>query len=136
MMLWKCWTEYASKFGKFSSGHRTGKGLFSFQSQRKAMPFPVLWPLLKLKILYHRIFFATLFFNWRIIVLQNFVVFCQTWIRISHRYTYVPPLLNLSSISSPISPLRIVTEPLFEFSESQSKFPLAVYALSNITSKF
>ena len=26
------------KFGKFSSGHRTGKGQFSFQSQRKAMP--------------------------------------------------------------------------------------------------
>ena len=25
-------------FGKVSSGHRTGKGLFSFQSQRKAMP--------------------------------------------------------------------------------------------------
>ena len=26
-----------SKFGKLSSGHRTGKGHFSFQSQRKAM---------------------------------------------------------------------------------------------------
>ena len=30
--------EYASKFGKLISGHRTGKGQFSFQSQRKAMP--------------------------------------------------------------------------------------------------
>ena len=30
--------SYASKFGKLSSGHRTGKGQFSFQSQRKAMP--------------------------------------------------------------------------------------------------
>ena len=29
---------YASKFGKLSSSHRTGKGQFSFQSQRKAMP--------------------------------------------------------------------------------------------------
>ena len=28
----------ASKFGKLSSGHRTGKCHFSFQSQRKAMP--------------------------------------------------------------------------------------------------
>ena len=28
----------ASKFGKLSSGHRTRKGQFSFQSQRKAMP--------------------------------------------------------------------------------------------------
>ena len=27
-----------SKFGKCSSGHRTGKDQFSFQSQRKAMP--------------------------------------------------------------------------------------------------
>ena len=38
MMLWKCCTQYASKFEKLSSGHRTGKGPFSFQSQRKAMP--------------------------------------------------------------------------------------------------
>ena len=28
----------ASKFGKLCSGHRTGKGQLSFQSQRKAMP--------------------------------------------------------------------------------------------------
>ena len=43
----KCCTQYASKFGKLSSGHRTGilipwplneKGQFSFQSQRRAMP--------------------------------------------------------------------------------------------------
>ena len=38
MMLLKCCNQYASKFGKLSSGHRTGKGQFSFQSQRKAMP--------------------------------------------------------------------------------------------------
>ena len=38
MMLWECYTQYSSKFGKLSSGHRTGKGQFSFQSQRKAMP--------------------------------------------------------------------------------------------------
>ena len=37
MMLWTCRTQYASKFGKLSSGPRTGKGQFSFQSQRKAM---------------------------------------------------------------------------------------------------
>ena len=34
----KCCTQYVSKFGKLSSGHRTGKGQFSFQSQRRAMP--------------------------------------------------------------------------------------------------
>ena len=30
-------TQYASKFGKLCSGHRTGKGPLSFQFQRKAM---------------------------------------------------------------------------------------------------
>ena len=34
MMLWKCCTQYASKFEKLSSGHRTQKGQFSFQSLR------------------------------------------------------------------------------------------------------
>ena len=28
MMLWKCCTQYTSKFGKLSSGHKTGKGVF------------------------------------------------------------------------------------------------------------
>ena len=37
-ILWKCCTQYVSKFGKLSSGHRTGKGQFSFQSQRRVMP--------------------------------------------------------------------------------------------------
>ena len=37
-MQWKCWNQYARKFGKLSSGHRTWKGQFSFQSQRKAVP--------------------------------------------------------------------------------------------------
>ena len=36
-MLWKCCLQYASKFGKLSSGHRTRKGQFSFQTLRKAM---------------------------------------------------------------------------------------------------
>ena len=28
MTLLKCYTQYASQFGKLSSGHRTGKGVF------------------------------------------------------------------------------------------------------------
>ena len=36
-MLWKCCTQYVSKFGKLRNGHKTGKGQLSFQSQRKAM---------------------------------------------------------------------------------------------------
>ena len=38
MMLWKCCTQYARKFGKLISGHRTGKGQFSLQCQRKVIP--------------------------------------------------------------------------------------------------
>ena len=38
MMLWKCYTQYVNKFGKLSSGHRTEKGQFSFQSQRRTVP--------------------------------------------------------------------------------------------------
>ena len=38
MMLLKSFTPYASKLGKLSSGHRTGKGQFSFQFQRRSMP--------------------------------------------------------------------------------------------------
>ena len=34
----KVCTQYASKLGKLSGSHRTGKGQFSFQSQRRAMP--------------------------------------------------------------------------------------------------
>ena len=33
-----CCTQYASNFGKLSSVHRAGKGQFSFQTQRKAIP--------------------------------------------------------------------------------------------------
>ena len=33
----KCCTQHVSKFGKFSSGHRTGKGQFSPQFQRRAV---------------------------------------------------------------------------------------------------
>ena len=36
MTLWKCCTQYASKFGKRSSGHRTGKGQVSFPKKGNA----------------------------------------------------------------------------------------------------
>ena len=38
VLLLKCCIHYASTFGKLKRGHRTGKGQFLFQSQRKAMP--------------------------------------------------------------------------------------------------
>ena len=37
MILWNCCTQYASKCGKLSSGHRAGKGHLSLQSQSNAM---------------------------------------------------------------------------------------------------
>ena len=37
-MLFKCSTQYFSNFWKLSNGHRTGKGQFSFQTQRRALP--------------------------------------------------------------------------------------------------
>ena len=38
MMLFNCYSQYASKFGKLSSGQKTEKCQFSFQSARKVMP--------------------------------------------------------------------------------------------------
>ena len=38
MMLWKYCTQYVSRFAKLSSDYRMGKGHFSLQSQRKAIP--------------------------------------------------------------------------------------------------
>ena len=34
-MLWKCCTQYISKFGKLGSGHRTGKGQFFIPIPKK-----------------------------------------------------------------------------------------------------
>ena len=36
MMLLKCCTQYNSKFGKLSGGHKTGRGQFSFQSPKSS----------------------------------------------------------------------------------------------------
>ena len=38
MMVFKCCAQYASTFGKLSTGHRNGKAHFSFQSQAREMP--------------------------------------------------------------------------------------------------
>ena len=35
MLVLKSYTQYASKFGKYSSGHRTGIDWFSFQIPKK-----------------------------------------------------------------------------------------------------
>ena len=43
-------------------------------------------------------------FNWRIIALQYYVGFCHTSTWISHRYTYVPSIVEPPPISHPQSP--------------------------------
>ena len=58
-MLWKCCTQYSSKFGQLSSGHRTGEGQFSIQSQRKTMPKIVQTTACKVKSLSRVRLFAT-----------------------------------------------------------------------------
>ena len=40
----RCCTQYASKFGKLSSGYRVGKGQFLFHSPKKVMPKNVQTP--------------------------------------------------------------------------------------------
>ena len=46
-------------------------------------------------------------FNWRIVALQCCVGFCHTTTCISHKYTYIPSLLNLPSIPYPSHPSRL-----------------------------
>ena len=48
--------------------------------------------------------------SWRKIALQYCTAFGQTIAWISHRYTYVPPLLNLLPTFLPVPPLEVVTE--------------------------
>ena len=55
------------------------------------------------------------FLNWRIIALQKFVVLCQTSTCISHRYTYIPALLNLSPSPAPSHPSRLIQSPCLSF---------------------
>ena len=64
-MLWKCHTQYASKFGKLSD-HRTGRGQFSF------------------------FFFFFSFISWRLITLQHCSGFCYTLTWISQGVTCIP----------------------------------------------
>jgi len=70
-------------------------------------------------------FLKKFIFNWRMIALQNFVVFLSTSTSIRHRYTYIPSLLNLYPISLPI-PLGWYRAPVW-VSWAISEFPLAVY---------
>ena len=66
---------------------------------------PLQTTILPFAFLFLGLFLLNLFFYWRTIALQNFVVFCQTWTWISHRYTYIPSLFYHLPISLPIPSL-------------------------------
>ena len=51
MMLLRCHTQYASKSGNLSSGQRTRRGQFSFQTQRRAIALMAHGNVVMLKIL-------------------------------------------------------------------------------------
>ena len=72
-------------------------------------------------------FLFSFVFNWKIIALQYCVSFCHTSTWISHKYAYVPSLLNLPPIQLSIPPSRSSPGPSFGFLVSFSKFPLAIY---------
>ena len=55
-----------------------------------------------------------LFLYWRMIALQNFVVFCQTSTWISHRYTYILFWTSLPS-PAPSYPSRLIQSPCLSF---------------------
>ena len=57
------------------------------------------------------VFLPLYFFNWRIIALPNFVVFCQTSTRVSHKYTMPLPSRNFLPSSSPSHPSRLSQSP-------------------------
>ena len=63
------------------------------------------WMATYLKEDFKRLYLFNYFFNWKIIALQNFAVFCQTSTWISHSYTYIPSLLELPPVFLPIPPL-------------------------------
>ena len=88
--------------------------------------------------------FLNLFFNWRIIALKNFVVFCQISTWISHRCAHVPSLLKHcaqcftrnSSLSPHKYTERSITTAIYcHFTDEQIKVQRSEKHLSNITSQ-
>ena len=73
------------------------------------------------------LFLINVFFNQRIIALLNFVGFCQISTWLSHRYAYVPSVLNLPPASHPSHHCRWSQSPSWSSPNHTANFPLAVY---------
>lgn len=74
-------------------------------------------------------FLSILFFkfNWRAIAPQCCVDFCHTSTWMSHRYTYIPALLNLPLTFFSTPPLQVVTGRQAKVPALYSNFTLAIY---------
>ena len=106
---WCCWWEYCGERVLPGARRPLGSHLFFF-------------------FFSYAIFKNLFIFNWRIIVLQYCVGFCQTSVWSVIGTYWSPPFWTfLPPTSLPIPPLLVVTEPHFEFPESYSKFPLVLY---------
>ena len=74
---------------------------------------------------FHFQLFVNKIFYCKIFTLQYCADFCHTSTWISHRYTYVPSLLNLSAIPHPIPPSRLSQSTRLS-SLCHSKSPLSI----------
>ena len=75
---------------------------YSSMRKKEILPFVTTWMCLK------KIFFP----HWRLIALQYCVGLCHTSAWISHRYTYVPSLLNLLPTSpNPLASCTVLGTP-------------------------
>ena len=72
----------------------------------------VMWPNVMIFVFW---MLSCIFFFFTFNALQNFTVFCQTSTWISHRYTYIPTLLNLPPSLSPSPSFRLMQSPCLSF---------------------
>ena len=85
-ILLACSLTYQPKIFNFSIW-KDVLPLLRARTPQSALQIPIPTLLIWLTPCYH--LFLFFFFNWRIIALQNFAVFCQTSTWISHRYIYI-----------------------------------------------
>ena len=89
------WDSSWVKWFMIGNFHKTALAVTKSQNFRRNLRDICFSHFIIKKNFFKPISFLKLIFNWRIIALQNFVVFCQTPTRISHRYIHV--LLSLYS---------------------------------------
>ena len=80
--------------------------------------------------------YFNLFIYWRIIALQNFVVFYQTSTWISHRYTYIPSFWISLPSPSPSHPSRLIQNPCFLSHTANSRWLSILYMVMLLSMSF